>query len=51
MLGIGPHSSVDYENAFNRIDWVKLLDILGNIGVDRRDQSLFGICTCASQPM
>jgi len=32
--------SVDYEMAFDQIYWVKLLDILGNIGchVDRLNQ-------------
>jgi len=33
-------SFVDYEKAFDRIDWVKLLDILGNMGVDWRDWRL-----------
>ena len=28
---------VDYEKAFDQIDWVKLLDILGNTGVDWTD--------------
>jgi len=31
---------VDYEKAFDRIDWVKLLDILSNKGVDWRDRRL-----------
>jgi len=31
---------IDYEKAFDRIDWVKLLDILGNIEVDWRDRRL-----------
>ena len=30
-------SFVDYEKAFDRIDWVKLLDVLGYMGVDWRD--------------
>jgi len=33
---------VDYERAFDRIDldWVKLLDIFANMGIDWRDQRL-----------
>jgi len=31
---------VDYEKVFDWIDWVKLLDILCNMGVNWRDQSL-----------
>jgi len=42
---------VDYEKAFDWIDWVKLLDILGNVGVSWRDQRLFGISTWVSQHM
>ena len=31
---------VDFEKAFDRIDWVKMLDILKEIGVDWRDRRL-----------
>jgi len=31
---------VDDEKAFDRVDWLKLLDILGNKGVDWRDLRL-----------
>jgi len=31
---------VDYEKAFDRVDWTKLLEILCNIGVDYRDRKL-----------
>ena len=31
---------VDFEKAFDRIDWVKMLDILKRIGVDWRDRRL-----------
>src|SRR5438034_11188590 len=33
-------SYVDFEKAFDRIDWVKMLDILKEIGVDWRDRRL-----------
>ena len=36
---------VDYEKAFDRIDWVKLLDILGNIEVEYRDRRLLNMYT------
>ena len=29
-----------YENAFDRIDWVKLWDIFGNMGVDWTERRL-----------
>jgi len=31
---------VDYEKAFNRINWKKMMEILKNIGVDWRDRRL-----------
>jgi len=31
---------VDYEKAFDRVDWIKLMMILQNIGVDWRDRKL-----------
>jgi len=31
---------VDYEKAFDRVDWTKLTEILCNIGVDYRDGKL-----------
>ena len=31
---------VDYENAFERVDWTKLMEILCNIGVDYMDRKL-----------
>ena len=31
---------VDYENAFDRVDWLKLLGILKEIDVDWRDRRL-----------
>ena len=31
---------VDFEKAFDRVDWVKLLDVLKNIGVDWKDRRL-----------
>jgi len=31
---------VDYEKAFDCTDWVKFLDILGNMGVNWRDRRL-----------
>jgi hypothetical protein len=31
---------VDFEKAFDRVDWVKMLDILKHIGVDWRDRRL-----------
>ena len=35
----------DYEKAFDRVDWIKLMTILQNIGVDWRDRKLiWNIC-------
>jgi hypothetical protein len=31
---------VDFEKAFDRVDWIKLLQILKNVGVDWRDRRL-----------
>jgi len=31
---------VDYEKAFDRINWKKMMEILKNIGVDWRDRRL-----------
>ena len=31
---------VDYEKAFDRVDWTKLMEILCNIGIDLRDRKL-----------
>jgi len=31
---------VDYEEAFDRVDWTKLMTILKNIGLDWRDRIL-----------
>jgi len=31
---------VDYEKAFDRVDWTKLMTILQNIGIDWRDRKL-----------
>ena len=31
---------VDYEKAFDRVDWTKLMMILENIGIDWRDRKL-----------
>ncbi len=31
---------VDYEKAFDRVDWLKLMEILCNLGVDWRDRRL-----------
>ena len=31
---------VDYEKAFNRVNWVKLLEVLKSIGVDGQDRWL-----------
>jgi hypothetical protein len=31
---------VDFEKAFDRVDWVKMLDILRSIGIDWRDRRL-----------
>jgi hypothetical protein len=31
---------VDFEKAFDRVDWVKMMDILKKIGVDWRDRRM-----------
>ena len=31
---------MDYEKAFDRVDWTKLMEILCNIGVDYMDRKL-----------
>ena len=31
---------VDYEKAFDRVNWIKLMEILKNIGVDYRDRRM-----------
>ena len=31
---------IDYEKAFHRINWVKLLEVLKSTGIDRRDRRL-----------
>jgi len=36
---IKPVCYVDYEKAFDRVDWPKLMTILQNIGVDWRDRN------------
>jgi len=33
---------VDYEKAFDRVDWVKLMRALRRIGIDYRDRRLIG---------
>ncbi len=33
---------VDYEKAFDRVDWKKLINILRRMGVDWRDRRLIG---------
>ena len=30
---------VDYEKAFNRVNWLKLMEILGNLDVDWKNRS------------
>ena len=36
---------VDYEKAFDRVHWPKLMQVLSKIGVDYETEKLFGIST------
>jgi hypothetical protein len=33
---------IDYEKAFDRVDWKKLMGILRRMGIDYRDRKLIG---------